>query len=425
MSLIPEKVKTKTSTRASTTELEAYLDSIFLPATGNHTFQKEEDRNTISSSQNHFSSIKGMIAPGIEILYSEKGTTLFHKTYGKPSAADNDSALKKGMIYDLGSLTKIIACSTIFMKLIEQKLLDPDIRVSRVLQSFGSAGKETMKISQLLNNTSGYPRNLPLHRTIIKGPPTLNSLMTRRSALHLLYNEIYRTRLDNVPGKVYRPSDIGYLLLGQILEIVSGTPLSKLYTQLVARPFNLESTGFIDLEQIRRKTLMLTSDVVISSGHCSWRNKNICGEVMDETSWALGGIAPHHGLFGSSYDLHKYLDHVVKSYHGDSSLLSPEITKKFLGMTNSKNNTRLVENEIISNIEYPFGWEAFELNPKYRVCGGWSNTGSGMWIDPESKKILIILSNATQINHDTKKVKALALKALLHCFQEQDSSLDT
>jgi CubicO group peptidase (beta-lactamase class C family) len=421
MNVIPEKVKTK----ASTKEIEGYLDSILLPATGSNTSQKtEEERNKTSSSQNHLPGMKGMITPGIEILYSEKGTTLIHKTYGTPSAGDNEASLKKGMIFDLGSLTKIIASSTIFMKLIEQKLLDPDIRVSRVLQSFGSAGKEAMKISHLLNNTSGYPQSLPLHRTIIKGPPTLNSLMTRRSSLHLLYNEIYRTRLDNVPGKVYRPSDIGFLLLGQILEIVSGTPLSKLYTQLIARPFNLQSTGFIDLEQIRRKTLVLTSDVVISTGHCSWRNRNICGEVMDETSWALGGIAPHNGLFGSSQDLHKYLESIIKSYHGEDSLISPEITKRFLGITNAKSNNGLADNENIINKVHPFGWETFELNPEYKIPGGWSKTGSGMWIDPESEKILVFLSNGTQINRDTKKVKALALKALSYCFQEEHTNLD-
>lgn len=364
-----------------------------------------------------------LITPGAEILVAENDAILFHKTYGivhqntgnTPKSESKDKAseitpLKKGMIFDLGSATQVLATVPVFMKLIEQRLVNPDIRVSSILQTFGSAGKETMKVSQLLNHTSGYPANLPLHRTLIKGSPTLNSLLTRRSALHLLYKEIYRSRLDNVPGKVYQRSDIGYLLLGQILEMVSGTPINKLFTQLVARPFRLGSTGYIDLEQIRRKTLLLSKDMLVATAHCSWRNKQLHGEVLDEVAWAAGGITAHNGLFGSAEDIINYLAILNASLRGDSSKIPTALAREYLcydQLISTEN-----ESETSQTKAHPYGWEHYSISENKKVLGFWSSTGTGLWLDPLSGKSLVFLSNGLQISKDLKKTKELALQVL-------------
>jgi CubicO group peptidase (beta-lactamase class C family) len=357
-----------------------------------------------------------IITPGAEIILADKGTVTFHKTYGvlsKKTGDDKPELLKPGMIFDLGSATQVLATLPVFMKLMEQGLVDPDIKVSRVLQTFGSAGKETMKVSHLLSHTSGYTGQLPLHRSLIKGSPNLNSLMTRRSALHILYKEIYRSRLDNVPGKVYRQSDIGYLLLGQIMEIVSGTPLHKLFTQFVVRPFQLHSTGFIDLEQIRRKTLELSSEMVVPTAHCTWRNKEIHGEVLDEVTWALGGIASHNGLFGSAEDIIKYVSILNESIQGDSSIIPSEISRKFTGAGFLAGDKTESESKF-----HPYGWQHFDITNNRTIIGFWSSTGTGLWLDPATGRSLVFLSNVTQITRDLKKVKDLALRLVSACFSE-------
>ncbi len=360
-----------------------------------------------------------MITPGAEVILAENGTVLFHKAYGVSSLEKSPSdqvPLKRGMIFDLGTATQVLVTAPILMKLVEQKLIDPQVKVSRVLQTFGSAGKESMKIIHLLNHTSGYTSHLPLHRTLIKGAPTLNSLITRRSALHLLYKEIYRSRLDNVPGKVHQQSDIGYLLLGQIIEVVSGSPLNKLFSQFMARPFKLESTGFIDLEQIRRKTISVSEELIIPTTQCSWRKKRLHGEVLDEVAWALGGIASHNGLFGSSQDLITYLSILNDSIRasekcGRGKFFSSPISQMFTGCHLLNPDTSKD-----SELSYPFGWEHYKLSDTKTVIGFWSSSGVGLWLDPYSGRSLVFLSNAVQISRDLRKTKELALQVLAECI---------
>lgn len=368
-----------------------------------------EEVNKIDSKQDKFQFDKSkIITPGVEIAISENDSVIFHKAYGVKSIEDNKSdmnKLEKHLIFDLGSATQVLVTIPIVMKLIEQRLLDPQVKVSRVLQTFGSAGKENMKIIHLLEHTSGYTSKLPLHRTLIKGVPTLNSLLTRRSALNLLYKEIYRTRLEHLPGKVINRSDLGYILLGNIVEVITGTTLQKLYTQLVSRPLELHSTGFIDLELVRRKKLCIEQEMIIASGKCSWRKKRLHGEVYDELAWALGGISAHNGLFGSAIDVLKYLNIYLSSIRGDSSFFDSSISRIFSGVYEIKNADEVDQPKL-----NPFGWEHFKLDGSRTIIGFWSSTGVGMWLNPVTNKSIVFASNCLQIGNETERCKNLALK---------------
>lgn len=379
------------------------LDQIFSVLSSNNSEQPTSDALKAKS-----------LMSGAEVLISENGKKVYHKVFGSYSIEDKDRPLEKGLVYDLGSLTQQIATATIFMKLVEQQLLSPELRVSRVLQSFGSAGKEGMTLSHLLSHTSGYPASMPFHRTMIKGKPQLNSLMTRRSALHILYNEIYRTRLENLPGKVFRQSDIGFLLLGEVLEVVSGMSLQKLYTQFVAKPFQLAGIGFVDLEQVRRKAISLDPSAFVPTINCPWRGKRLIGESLDEVCWALGGISSHNGLFGNAIDLVGFCEKIISSYKGNSTILDSQILKQFL---TGDENTKIGEksNEVLEKSR-PLGWQKVGLTTEYDVLGGMGSSGVGFWIDPVSSKVLVIATNATQISRDQKKLNEFSLQVAKEVF---------
>jgi len=351
---------------------------------------------------------------GAEVLVSENGNKVYHKVFGNYSIEDKDRPLEKGLVYDLGSLTQQIATTTIFMKLVEQQLLSPELRVSRVLQSFGSAGKEGMTLSHLLSHTSGFPASMPFHRTMIKGKPELNSLMTRRSALHILYNEIYRTRLENLPGKVFRQSDIGFLLLGEVLEVVSGMSLQKLYSQFVAKPFQLSGIGFIDLEQVRRKAISLDPSIFVPTIHCSWRGKRLIGESLDEVCWALGGISSHNGLFGTASDITNFCDKLISVYKGNSAIIDQQILKQFLtGYENTKSGESASE---VQENTRPLGWQKAGLSTESNVLGGMGSSGVGFWIEPASGRVLVIATNAPQISRDQKRLNEFSLQVAKEVF---------
>ncbi|HMO18070.1 MAG TPA: serine hydrolase domain-containing protein [Oligoflexia bacterium] len=360
----------------------------------------------------------GKIFSAAELCISRGGEVLFHKALGslresdisspvlekgKANSRSDDKPLIKGLAYDLGSITQVLATVTIFIKLMEQKLISPDLKVSRILQTFGSAGKEAMTLGHLLTHTSGLPAWMPVHRTMIKGQPNLNSLMTRRSSLHILFNELYRARLENLPGKVYRPSDLGFLLLGQVLEVVTGTTFSKLYSQLVAKPLKLPSTGFIDLEKIRRKDLFLDTDMIVSSAYCPWRRRVIHGEVNDEICWALGGVSSHSGLFGTVSDLHRFGELVLAGIHDLYKYLPAEIVRQSFGFDLTKKITEA------PNPNLPFGWQLGRIpasmpdQASRNIYYCLSKTGAGLWLDPVSGVVISLMTNAGQFDRETKK----------------------
>ncbi len=342
-------------------ELEQYLDSVVARPTSANNYNTDAD------------------LPGAVVAIGLAGQNIYSNAFGCRSLVPEPSSMFEQVVFDIGELTQSLLTTTLCMKLVDKGSLEVDRRLSRVFQTFGTLGKERMTIKHLLNHSSGYPANMLFYRRIAKANNSNRiGMMSSRAAVEAVYNEIFRAKLDNIPGKVFNESEVGFILLAHALESVSATSLEKLAHKLIFSPLKLRSTGFVKLSNLRTDRLEPVSEVIAPTAKCKWRDKLLCGEVFDENAWAMGGIAGHAGLFSTSEDLFKLANELMLSYSGKSTFVSRSTMDQFWRRGEGP---------------WALGWK-MENNTISRM----SKTGCSISIDLEKELITLVLSNQQHID---------------------------
>lgn len=328
--------------------------------------------------------------PGAELLVGYDGEILFHKSFGSRSLLPAVSPLEQGMVFDVASLTKVLVTTTLAMMLVQEGQLDLDWKISRIFQTFAIHGKEQMTVRHLLTHMSGYPAVAPFYKMIAKADMAgRTGVMTSRGAVEIIHNEIFRAKLDNLPGRVTKYSDIGFILLGHAIEHVSGSTLEKLANRVIFGPLGMNSSGYIDLSLVKRKGMEPNFEQIVPTARCPWRNRILCGEVHDDNAWAMGGVAPHAGVFSTAADIHRFATAMLSSWRGDGGLIEQEVLRTFWTKAG-----------LDPNSSWALGWDTpskeGSSSGKYlssSAVGHLAFTGCSLWIDPERGLDIILLSN--------------------------------
>ncbi len=279
-----------------------------------------------------------------------------------PSPAPSDSTL-----WDLASLTKVVALTTAIMQLWERGLIDLDAPVARYLPEFRGPGKERVTVRHLLTHSSGLPAWRPLYQ---QAP-------TPDSALALVFS----TPLDTVPGTRMVYSDLGAILLGQIVVRITGEPFDRYVATQIFGPLRMGDTRF-------RPPPALWARVAPTEVDTLWRKRHVRGEVHDENAYALGGVSSHAGLFSTARDLSRFARMMLQGGMLEGArIVAPEAIAGF---------TR-VQDPALSN--RALGWET----PNGRNSGGHllssqayghtGFTGTSLWIDPANHVFILLLTN--------------------------------
>lgn len=212
-------------------------------------------------------------------------------------------------LYDLASLTKPIAAATMLMLALERGLLTLETSVARYFDHAKHLKDATIR--HLVTHTGGLPAWRPIYQQA-KG---------RDEAIQAVLN----VPLDRKPGDGYTYSDLGYILLGAILETVFERPLNELVREQIAVPLGMNDTGFNPPDE--------TQVHLAPTANCSMREGKILrGEVHDANSAAMGGIAGHAGLFSTLEDLIRYAQTLLRggrpllSYYTVQQMLAPQVT---------------------------------------------------------------------------------------------------
>jgi beta-N-acetylhexosaminidase len=207
-------------------------------------------------------------------------------------------------IYDLASLTKVIATTTAVMQLWERGQIDLDDPVVKYLPEYDNHGKGVITIRQCLTHTAGFK---PFYRLWVE-------CQTPEEARHFIEN----CELDHTPGTRYIYSDVGFITLGWLVERVSGQPLDQYCAENVFRPLGMTHTLFNPPEGMRPLCAATEFDRAL-------RHKMIQGEVHDENSAFLGGVAGHAGLFSTVSDLSRFCLMLLRGGEfGSARILRPE-----------------------------------------------------------------------------------------------------
>ena len=292
--------------------------------------------------------------PGVVVWAETKGTT--HKlVLGDSGLTPERRAMHEDAIFDAASLTKVIATAPCIMKLVDDGKLSPDDKVSLHLPEFVSDGRENVTVRHLLTHTSGLPAGIP------KDPAWSGYEEGIRRAL--------RTKPSPAVNKLFRYSDVNFILLGEIVRRLGGKPLNECANEWFYKPLGMTSTGFKPDENRKPRVVPTERDE---------DGKMLHGVVHDPTARRMGGVAGHAGLFTSAEDVAKYLRALMS---GGGGVLS---SKTIALMTSDQITAPIPERR-------GFGWD---IDSKYtRQRGkvfsplgfghtGW--TGTALWADPPS-----------------------------------------
>ncbi len=304
--------------------------------------------------------------PGAVVLIVHRSHVVFRKAYGQRSKQPAAVAMTTDTVFDLASLTKPVATATSVMLLIEQGKLSPSDPVAKHLPAFAAKGKDKITVEQLLLHTSGLIAD--------------NALADYKDGKKKAIERICDLETLAEPGARFTYSDVNYIVLGELVEQVSGTPLNEFAQQHIFKPLGMTDTGFRPPEALKERIAPTQQ----RDGH--W----MVGEVHDPRAHLLGGVAGHAGLFSTADDLAVFAQMLLNGGKGrDQRILAPLTVR-----------TMTTPREVPKGLR-AYGWDvqtAFssnrgELFKPGRGFGHTGFTGTSLWLDPDSETAVIFLSN--------------------------------
>jgi beta-N-acetylhexosaminidase len=306
--------------------------------------------------------------------------------FGRLRYADDAPPATEDTIFDLASLTKVIATATLVMQAVEAGTLSLTDRVADCLSAWRGLDREAVTIADLLEHASGLTAYLPFFRDHRGRTEFERAICT----LPLEYAP--RTR------SIY--SDLGFMLLGFILEDINGVPLAQQFDILSGRfPLQPEAEiRFNPPREWRERTAPTELDL--------WRGRLLQGEVHDENAWALGGAAGHAGLFGTAASTGAFARLLLRGMEGGRSIARAETLARFTAKSSVPGSSRAL------------GWDTMlttsscgsRLSP--RAIGHTGFTGTSLWIDRGQDLYIVLLTNRV---HPTRENNALqAVRRAFH-----------
>lgn len=304
--------------------------------------------------------------PGAVIIAGNANRVFYRRAFGDRLLSPVPTPMMPDAIFDLASLTKVVATTTAIMQLSERGLLDLDARVVRYWPAFGAHGKEQITIRQLLTHMSGLRPDIP----------SSASWTGREQALA----QIIADHPVSLPGARFRYSDINFIVLGELVRRVTGEPLNIYAAKHIFQPLGMRDTMFNP--GAGKQNRIVPTDT--QSAALRW------GVVQDPTAYRMGGVAGHAGLFSTADDLSRFAAMLL----GHGSLGRARIM-------NSATVAQMTQAaELPEDIKRGLGWDiASDYDSGMaQVFGAGSfghtgYTGTSLWIDPRSGVYLIILAS--------------------------------
>jgi serine-type D-Ala-D-Ala carboxypeptidase len=345
--------------------------------------------NAFEEQNKHFASaftilqeaISDRAFPGASIAVTFRGRLVALRAFGRFTYDDGSPTIRTSTLFDLASVTKVAATTAVAMLLYERGILDLDASVGAVVPEFISGTeadirRKRVSIRMLLAHSSGLPA---YEKLFLKAP-------TRDELLH----SVFAMPLKNDPGSRAEYSDIGFIILGILLERLTDESLDSFCQREVFAPFEIANTTFNPPREIRDHIPPTADDQ-------TFRHRVIQGEVQDENASALGGVAGHAGVFTTAPDLALFAQAMLR---GGQPILRPETVALF---TRREPSPRATSRAL--------GWDtpsAPSQSGKYfgpASFGHLGYTGTSLWIDPERQLSISLLTNRTWPDCSAQRIK--------------------
>ncbi len=332
--------------------------------------------------------------PGCVVVIGARDGALYERAYGRRAILPTPEPMTESTVFDLASLSKAVATTTSVMELVDDGVVGLDDRVSRWVPEFTGDGRERVTVRQLLTHTSGLPAANPL-REYSGGAGT--ALRT-----------IFTTRLAAAPGARYVYSDLGFIVLGELVERAAHVDLARFAHERVFAPLAMNDTTFQPAAELRARAAP-TEHRMLADG--TRDTAFIRGVVHDPRAFRLGGVAGNAGVFSTGADLARFARAMLgRGALGDVRVLRPETLDAMLAPAAP---------ESPGGPRHALGWlladRTSPLSPHAYGHGGF--TGTSLWIDPERDLFVLFLSNRVHPNGDAspaigslvRRIQALAV----------------
>jgi CubicO group peptidase (beta-lactamase class C family) len=342
------------------------------------------------------------IFPGAVLLVAKEDEIVYEQAFGWRSLVPAKSVMQTSTIFDLASLTKPLATTIAVMLLVGENKIRLDDRVTRFCPTFGVLGKGAVTFRHLLSHCSGLPAWQPYYEEIIKGEQDGKiNFVSSPAAKQYVYERVHRERPLAPPGTQSLYSDLGFIVLGEIVETISGSTLDRFCQETIFKPLGLTSTSFVDLHQFKTGQIQPVHDRIAPTEDCPWRKKVLCGEVHDDNAYAVGGVAGHAGLFSSAGDVHQILARLSRCFRGQDEFLPQALVQEFLS-----------RDQTVRHSTFALGWdtpsEGQSASGQYfsaRSVGHLGFTGTSIWWDLEKNCYVVLLSNRVHPARTNEKIR--------------------
>jgi CubicO group peptidase (beta-lactamase class C family) len=348
----------------------------------------------VGMSSSHLRHIKEVMdraiqekeTPGGVVIVLRNGYIVYRGAFGLKAVEPEPEPISVDTIYDMASLTKVVCTTSMIMLLVQDGKLRLDDPVSMFIPEYKGGDKYETTLRHLLTHTSGLP---PFKRYFEQFP--------EGNARQKIILDICETPLRAKPGEQFVYSDLGFILLGEIIERVTGMGLDKVAVERIFKPLGMKDTMFTPPDELKPRCAPTEK-----------RNgKFLRGEVHDGNAWVQNGVSGHAGLFSTADDLAIFCQMLLDNGRYKNGAIFSPLTVK--AMTSPQINLNGEVRGLGWDIDSHYSYVRGDLFPKESFGHtGW--TGTSLWLCPRERCAIILLTNR---NHPDEKGDVKRLRALV------------
>jgi beta-glucosidase-like glycosyl hydrolase/CubicO group peptidase (beta-lactamase class C family) len=387
-------------------------------------FGLPEDKGIDSDTLSYIDSVvlEGINAgayPGCQVMVVKDGTVIYDKSFGKFTYEGNETVAGSS-IYDLASITKVLATTLAVMRLESEGKIDVDKRLKDYLPELDSTNKGKLVIRDVMSHQARLTPWIPFYMNTLDEDKNPDARLYSKEpkegystqvADHLYILDTYRDSIlhtiaesNMLRRKKYRYSDLGFIMLKEIIERLSGTSLDRYVDSVFYRPLGLQHIGFNPLQHTERAEIVPTEQ----DGY--FRHQLIQGYVHDQAAAMMGGVSGHAGLFSNSLDVAILSQMLLNNgIYGNTELLDSNEIEDFTRQQFPLNHNRrgLGFDKPLPNPIY--GGPTCEY-ASYMSYGHSGFTGTYFWVDPKYNLVYVFLSNRVYPDAENRKLIKLDIR---------------
>lgn len=325
-------------------------------------------------------------------------------------------------VFDIASLTKPMVAALFFVLSQEGKLALED-QIPEVLTGrAANPAVRHIRLVHLLAHTSGLSAYRPFYADVLEAERKEGRRLWGTSEAHdRILDAVLSLPLDAAPETACVYSDLGYMLLGRVLEAASGKPLDRLLQAALAGPLQMRDTCYLPLGALSE----CETGRLVPTGYSEARGREKLGEVDDENAAAMGGVAGHAGIFSTAYDLFLFAREILRARRGEGSVLSRQSALKMTTKVPSPPGvsrtpgwdtpTSIPRGGLPPETDSPLnrgGSQAGKYFPPGSSIGHLGYTGCSLWIDLPREATIVLLTNRLLYRKQNDGLKSL--RPLIH-----------